>query len=112
MREYQVSYRGSRFVTRDNIIQVLNELGYNPGTGDGQGGYIQLKRIVRWYLASTQDSGVTVPRTQEEMQQQGWVDYFVKPTLDYQYTWNGSRAAHRRLHQIPYRGTQDLPLAR
>ena len=90
MREYQVSYRGSRFVTRDNIIQVLNELGYNPGTGDGQGGYIQLKRIVRWYLASTQDSGVTVPRTQEEMQQQGWVDYFVKPTLDYQYTWKFS----------------------
>ena len=59
MREYQVSYRGGRFVTRDNIIEILEELNFHPGAGEGGG--FELDGITNWYLLTDQDEGVQLP---------------------------------------------------
>lgn len=85
MKEYQVSYRGNRFVTRDNIIDVLNELGYQPGGGEGG---LRLISITSWYKKTTESENVTVDNP--ENPGPGWQIGFVLPDPTNRYVWKFS----------------------
>jgi hypothetical protein len=93
MREYQVSYRGNRLVTKDNIIDVLNELGYQPG---GDGGGLRLISITSWYLKTDLSSGVVVNHPENPTldnpapPKPGWQIGFILPDLTYRYVWKFS----------------------
>ena len=85
MKEYQVSYRGNRLVTRDNIIDVLNELGYQPGGGEGG---LRLISITSWYKKTTESENVTVDNP--ENPGPGWQIGFVLPDPTNRYVWKFS----------------------
>lgn len=93
MREYQVSYRGNRLVTKDNIIDVLNELGYRPG---GDGGGLRLISITSWYLKTDLSSGVVVNHPENPTldnpapPKPGWQIGFILPDPTYRYVWKFS----------------------
>lgn len=93
MREYQVSYRGNRLVTKDNIIDVLNELGYRPG---GEEGGLRLLTITSWYLKTDQSSGITVQHPENPTldnpapPKPGWHLGFILPDSTYRYVWKFS----------------------
>ena len=93
MREYQVSYRGNRLVTKDNIIDVLNELGYRPS---GDGGGLRLISITSWYLKTDLSSGVVVNHPENPTldnpapPKPGWQIGFILPDPTYRYVWKFS----------------------
>ena len=83
MREYQVSYRGNRLVTKDNIIDVLNELGYHPSSS---GGGLVLDRVTNWYLLAGKDDEVTMPNM-DVIEETNWKTEYEAPYPGKEHVW-------------------------